>query len=266
MNSAAVPNVPEAMGNTKTIAPAKSWCFTCNNYSEDDISLIKEILVPKCSVVCLGFEVGESGTPHIQGYFKLLVKSRPSTIFGSFKKCHFEKCKGTQEQNLLYCQKDGNFFFFDINEPERFVQEITEFYDWQLPILDNLKTIADDRTINWVYGRDGCNGKTTFQKYIYTHFKDCLILGGKSADMKNAIAKSYANSKRFPRIILINIPKSVEHVSWGGIEEIKDMCFYSGKYEGDIICGPNPHLYIFSNNEPPEDQYSENRHINLITI
>ena len=40
-------------------------------------------------------------------------------------------------------------------------------------------------------------------------------------------------------------------MSIAALESIKDMFFYSGKYEGGMVCGPNPHVMVFAN-EPPE--------------
>lgn len=55
-----------------------------------------------------------------------------------------------------------------------------------------------------------------------------------------------------PEVILINIPRvNKNHVSISGIEQIKDMFFFSPKYEGGMICGPSPHVMIFAN-EPME--------------
>ena len=49
------------------------------------------------------------------------------------------------------------------------------------------------------------------------------------------------------------------YLSWCGIEEIKDMFFYSGKYEGGMVCGENPHVIIFANEEPPLEKMSNDR-------
>jgi len=58
---------------------------------------------------------------------------------------------------------------------------------------------------------------------------------------------------------LINIPKCQDHISWGGIEQVKDMFFYSPKYEGGMVCGPSPHVMIFSNKEPSMEAMSQDR-------
>ena len=58
--------------------------------------------------------------------------------------------------------------------------------------------------------------------------------------------------KKTPELIIVNLTKTLDldYVSYTGIEETKDMLFYSGKYEGGMICGECPHLIIFSNELP----------------
>lgn len=83
--------------------------------------------------------------------------------------------------------------------------------------------------------------------------KGAIVLGGKSADMKNGII-SYKNNNDDidPEIILVNLPKTFDigYFSYTGVEECKDMMFYSGKYEGGMVCGNCPHMIIFSNELP----------------
>jgi hypothetical protein len=64
-----------------------------------------------------------------------------------------------------------------------------------------------------------------------------------------------------PEIVLINIPKSFdqEYLSYTGIEEVKDMLFYSGKYEGGQVDGNPPFVFVFSNIPPEVDKLSEDR-------
>ena len=65
-------------GNTKPQRsnPAKKFCFTWNNYPEN---AIKELLAPKFTMFemdwIVGREIGDSGTPHLQGYFECKAKS-----------------------------------------------------------------------------------------------------------------------------------------------------------------------------------------------
>lgn len=45
----------------------RAWCFTLNNYSEKEYETIKGV---SCRYIVVGKEVGDSGTPHLQGYIE----------------------------------------------------------------------------------------------------------------------------------------------------------------------------------------------------
>lgn len=87
-----------------------------------------------------------------------------------------------------------------------------------------------------------------------------MVVSGKGSDMKNGIIQYKEKNGCLPKIILINVPRtSIDFVSFTGIEEIKDMFFFSGKYEGGMVCGPSPHVYIFANNRPDTNKMSADR-------
>ena len=68
-------------GNTRQISPSKHWCFTLNNYSMDDIKVLKNTdssIVPR---YVFQEEIGEEGTPHLQGYINFNKKVRPMGFF-----------------------------------------------------------------------------------------------------------------------------------------------------------------------------------------
>ena len=79
--------------------------------------------------------------------------------------------------------------------------------------------------------------------------------------MRNAIVEYKKTNGETPGLILINIPKShdVDYLSYEGMENIKDMLFYSGKYEGGMIAGNCPHIYVFANEKPNEFKLSKDR-------
>lgn len=84
---------------------AKHWCFTLNNPTEADQSNTP----PLYDYMVIGNEVGESGTPHLQGYIALKVKARLTALSKWLPRAHFEIMKGTPQQASDYCKKDGNF-------------------------------------------------------------------------------------------------------------------------------------------------------------
>lgn len=200
---------------------------------------------------------------HLQGMVWCKNKCR-DTKFKTLKGAHFERLKD-EDDTANYCNKeethDGVFrISWGFMEP-KYVEEIEELYDWELEIIDILNGVPDKRTIYWFYEPDGCRGKTTFQKYLFTHMDKCVVLSGKADDMKNGIVQYMdLNNGALPKIVLINIPKvNGGHVSYCGLEQVKDMFFFSGKYKGGMVCGACPHLLIFSNEEPDYEKMSNDR-------
>lgn len=91
------------------MAKNRNWCFTLNNYTEEEVEAIKVI---ECNYLIFGKEVGESGTPHLQGY----IEFKNARHLGGVKKligsrAHLETRKGTAEQASTYCKKEGNEIF-----------------------------------------------------------------------------------------------------------------------------------------------------------
>lgn len=83
------------------------WCFTLNNYNEQEYL---ELLETECQYIIIGKEVGESGTPHLQGFIHFAKPGK--TLAGCKKingKAHWEQTKGSIDQNVEYCSKDGAF-------------------------------------------------------------------------------------------------------------------------------------------------------------
>ena len=54
-------NSPSSLSK-KQISPAIKWCFTLNNYTDDELSSICSIVPSYCSKAIIGKEIGESNT------------------------------------------------------------------------------------------------------------------------------------------------------------------------------------------------------------
>lgn len=117
--------------------------------------------------------------------------------------------------------------------------------------MDIFKEEPSERKIYWYWSLGGETGKTTFARYLHRKF-GFIVLSGKAADMKNLIVDYDEKNGHTPDGIVMNIPKSFneDFISYGGIEEIKDMFFCSGKYKGGMIDGNPPHVIVFANCEP----------------
>lgn len=102
--------VPDA----KRAARGRAWCFTINNYTEEECALIESLQT--CADVrglTCGKEVGKCGTPHLQGYLEL---SKEKTMKSVCKilggRAHVLKARGTPEENEAYCSKVSNWTRF----------------------------------------------------------------------------------------------------------------------------------------------------------
>ncbi len=249
------------LGNTnskslKQISPAIRWSFTVHNYTDDDWCSISSSIRAMCRFGIMAKETGKSGeTPHIQGYLEFKTKKRPKSLFEN-QTIHWEKSKGNKNHNIDYIEKEGGEIW---RFPEVYKVEL-DLYPWQEELVTILKTKPNDRTIHWIWEETGCAGKTTFQKWVFTHMKRVVVLSGKCEDMKNGIVQYQEKNGCLPEIVLVNIPRvNSNFVSIAGLEQIKDMFFYCGKYEGGMVCGPNPHVMVFANEPPDEDKMSADR-------
>jgi len=63
---------------------SRSWCLTVNNWTVDQLAALKGLTGVTYGV--MGREVGESGTPHLQGYLRLTnaTTMRGVSMGGSF--------------------------------------------------------------------------------------------------------------------------------------------------------------------------------------
>lgn len=91
------------------MSQAKNWVFTLNNYTDADIERLGNLPDNDVSYVLFGREVGENGTPHLQGFISCTSRKRMAAIkllIGGNP--HVEVCRNIAA-SLIYCKKDGNF-------------------------------------------------------------------------------------------------------------------------------------------------------------
>lgn len=91
---------------------SRSYCYTLNNPTDDEL-LQSYSLHHDEGIryhIC-GFERGDSGTPHLQGYIYFQEKqSLASCKARAFGRGHYEMARGTPQQAIEYCRKDGDYF------------------------------------------------------------------------------------------------------------------------------------------------------------
>lgn len=86
---------------------AKNWVFTINNYTPEVEQRLKEL---DCEWMVFGHEVGENGTPHLQGAIHF-AGQRDAKALGKLFPWHLEVMHGSCQDSKTYCTKeDSNYF------------------------------------------------------------------------------------------------------------------------------------------------------------
>lgn len=101
------------MSEWNTTIPHRNWCFTWNNYSEEDYIRISSLSSQQCNYVIVAKEVGDNGTPHLQGYIELCKPSRLTGVKklldelrGKSSPIHLEpRAAACRDRAILYCKK-----------------------------------------------------------------------------------------------------------------------------------------------------------------
>lgn len=250
------------------------FCFTRNNYTELHVAILKEDLSNIFQYWCFGIEVGEEGTPHLQGYveFHNNMKLRISAAQRRFYDIGLEGCaifaaKGTALQNIAYCSKQGNFFeggtrpkgqgkrtdlddVCNMVNEGRSLQDIADIYPAQIVKFHNgiqkLMTIKSSRRffkteVWWLYGPTG-SGKS---RYAWEQDPSSYMKTGTHKwwdgymGQNAVILDDFRPSKELPFQFILNLfdryPLSVE-VKGGMVEFVSKIIYVTTPYSPEEIC------------------------------
>lgn len=108
----------------------KYFVFTLNNYTSTQIDALDSWVHTSCTFATWGFEIGDSGTPHLQGYLELRTRKRRSTLKRELSEIglnsiHLERRRGTGQQASDYCHdpdkvhEQPGFFYGTLAQPEQ---------------------------------------------------------------------------------------------------------------------------------------------------
>lgn len=153
---------------------SRRWCFTLNNYEDHEFDSIKtrlsELLEVSLRYAIIAREVGDSGTPHIQGYFS----GKKNTTFKQAKslisdRAHLEEAKGSDIDNQLYCSKEGDFV--EIGTPAASAGHRSDLDRLCSAIKDgaDMKEVADLDPATYVRNYKGLANYAALQTEHYEH-------------------------------------------------------------------------------------------------
>jgi len=82
----------------------RQWLYTLNNYTEDEEQAIQQT---PCVYHVYGREVGDSGTPHLQGTIRFATLKSLVQMKKIQPRAHWEPAKKIHD-SIEYCKKDGD--------------------------------------------------------------------------------------------------------------------------------------------------------------
>lgn len=250
------------VGNTR-LSPSIHWCFTLNLPTEEELGSIGSRFTEPCVA---GFvyqlEEGEEKTPHLQGYVKFTKKCRPLKWMG-LKRMHWEAAR-SPKHSILYCQKEeGRLADPVVGGCIRRIRPLKvlhkdALHPWQKELDAIVAAEPDDRSILWIWEKQGGVGKSAMTKYL-CHARGAIVSGGKTADVFNQVLEE-VKAARDPWCVILDVPRnSLGFINYSALEKVKDGCFYSGKYEGGMCLYNSPHVIVFANEEPDYENMSQDR-------
>ena len=91
-----------------------NWCFTLNNYTNDDIKRLNELVSQDDRVKYLlyGKEVAQSGTPHLQGFIRFTKRTRLTKAKSTIGSNPHVEIARNVNASVQYCKKDGDWVEF----------------------------------------------------------------------------------------------------------------------------------------------------------
>ncbi len=214
-------------------------------------------------------EVSDSGTDHIQGVIRYKTQKDLNGIKTIFTRAHLEICRDW-DASKEYCQKldtrkpggktwsSESAYMDSIWDPLKGV----ELYGWQKKMLKMIKEYTPEgRYIHWFWEARGNTGKTSFARHLVIEGYQVLYCYGKTADILYQLAEMRKVAKKpcdMPDVIIYDAPRGGVF-NYKGLEQIKNGCFSSGKYESSMVVMNPPLIFVMANECGDGEKWSEDR-------
>lgn len=248
--------VLKGIGNTKQSPHAKHYCFTLNNYKNEDLVVVVEKL--RNDKYVIGKEIGEEGTPHLQGYVCFEKPKRFTELKKLDVRIHWEKCRNI-DASKTYCMKDNDYVTnIKMKAKLKLYRPLTS---WADEIERLYSTEPDYRKIYWYWENVGNVGKSSMSKYMAATYPNVAVVQScKSADILTVIEED-------TKMLILDFPKSSHPGTYfpsNAVEQIKNGMITDAKLKKKARCllFNAPHVVVFAN-EPPElkREMSEDRFV-----
>lgn len=296
------------------MAPVRSnrVCFTWNNYDEYGLEQLELWLKQQhdnggLQYAIMGREIGAMGTPHIQGFIHLKKEHyTPKSCGVTFWRMHvpsglhmhFETARGSDEQQYVYCTKEGPFWevgemggntnqwntvveLCRAGDVETLQKDHAEIYvKNHFQILKIIKGFQMETRLNMKLEilRDWQN--EVIKKMDAQNNRQILFVvdeeGGKGksalcshlmstrnvwACQGGKIADLMHSYKRSAELALFDMARcnTPDYYPWNFMENLKSGWFCATKYDSGLVAFTPPKVVVFMNHDPPRNKLSSDR-------
>lgn len=244
---------------------SRAYCLTINNYVETDERQLADLgrSIPGCYVI-YGRETGESGTPHLQVYLRFGNARSFDTIKKLFPRAHIEIARGSPQDNITYCSKDGAFEEYGRRPSQGSRSDLEEIK----VSLDNGTAMAD---IAEQHFGQFCRYHKGFQRYlelmlekrdkpvpvvIYIHGKTgtgkTRYVYDKEADLWTYPGKGWFDGYTGQKAALFDDFRADDGISFGFILRLLDRYRLRVPVKGGHVPWVPERIYITSNKAPKD--------------
>lgn len=203
---------------------SRGWCFTINNYTDDDIAFATSLYEDyiNCTYLIIGFEKGRSGTSHIQGYVYFTNPVRNAWMAQQHSKWHYEAQKSkTNVKAYVYCMEDNDYYEMG-ERPRQGHRTDLEVIKYDIKNGVPMKDISNNYFSQW------CQYRRAFDEFKNMNTKyDTQIHVYDSEDLDYSMWYIYKNYNMTNVLLLYSQYDML-------INELMSK-YYSGKYEYIIV-------------------------------
>lgn len=263
-----------------------NYCFTYN-YGRDgqpskaNVEVWWEALQDVASYAIGGWEIAPStGQPHLQGYVQLSVKSRITALkkLTCGNTVNWRAACGDEEQNFIYCTKDGNYMEFgeakEVNpgkrEKKRWKEALTlakagtyDDIDPQIQVMymrnldyirDKFQPDAEDNQPEikhiWIWGPTGSGKSRRARQILKERFPTTKFYN----KLQN---KWWDHYRQGQPALLDDLELEVGKMLVGYLKNWLDMYAYKVEYKGGAK-DVRPPLMVITSNYHPWDMFGSN--------
>lgn len=178
----------------------------------------------------------------------------------------FDDCQGLTRDEILkkcktFSEVPGALALSNVVSKSEVCVPNIKLRDWQAAIMELLK-FPSSRKVYWFCDYKGGCGKSTFARWLYAKNPNEVLVLSQLGGVRDAatIIDGALTAGWSQKLMILDLARASEHKAiYEPIEQIKNGCMNTVKYQGKPLWFNSPHLIVFANFYPDKSQLSADR-------